>query len=108
MGETFVAEQCWDWRIFEASQNELSETETELFARHAPISSEDVIDLHCKLAGVESLRQLAETVTTPENVSSSEKAETAKKSVTETKTGVKKSAEPNPKKTPRSEDGNAR
>lgn len=113
MGETFVAESCWDWRIFEASRDELSESETELFSSRAPISSEDVIDLHRKLVTIESLRQFVEADVTTEKIAHPDKAETSKKPAAETKSseskaGIKKSAEPNPKKTPRPDDGNSR
>jgi DNA-directed RNA polymerase subunit RPC12/RpoP len=111
MGETFVAESCWDWRIFEAARNELSESETELFSQRAPISSEDVIDLHQQLITIESLRQFATETAATENFSLSDKTEPAKKPAapsSDGKSGIKKSAEPNPKKSPRSEDGNPR
>ncbi len=111
MGETFVAESCWDWRIFEAARNELSDSETELFSSRAPISSEDVIDLHLELTTLESLRQLVTETETAEITSPSDKTETAKKSATpssESKAGIKKSAEQTPKKSPRPEDGNPR
>lgn len=52
MGETFVAEHRWDWRIFEASQNELSESEVELFSTQAPISAEDLLDFHRELESI--------------------------------------------------------
>lgn len=106
MGETFVAESCWDWRIFEAARNELSDSETELFSNCAPISSEDVIDLHLKLVTIESLRQLVEIETTTETNSlpgnTESGTESGKKPAAaqpgDSKTGIKKSAEQNPKK----------
>ena len=46
VGETFVAENRWDWRIFEAAQNEMSEAERDAFADQSPITSEDLLDFH--------------------------------------------------------------
>jgi DNA-directed RNA polymerase subunit RPC12/RpoP len=111
MGETFVPESSWDWRIFEAARNELSESETELFSQRAPISSEDVIDLHRQLITIESLRQFATETAPPENISPSNKTEISRKAATQNsdnKSGIKKSAEQNPRKSPRPEDGNPR
>lgn len=58
MGETFVAENRWDWRIFEAKRNELSDSESELFSDQAPISSEELLDFHRQLATVATPRDL--------------------------------------------------
>ena len=46
VGETFVAENRWDWRIFETAQNEMSEAERDAFADQSPITSEDLLDFH--------------------------------------------------------------
>lgn len=114
MGETFVAEHRWDWRIFEAARHEFSETESELFSSRAPISSEDVIDLHQQLLALNNLRQLAAETDTSEKPSPLTKTEVLKKlsgeskPATEGKSGIKKSAEPNPKKSHRPDDGNTR
>ena len=58
VGETFVAENRWDWRIFEASPNEMSEAERDAFADQSPISSEDLIDFHRLLQNFSSPSQL--------------------------------------------------
>lgn len=111
MGETFVPESSWDWRIFEASRNELSETEAELFSSRAPISSEDVIDLHRELITLESLRQFVAKTAATEKISPADKTENIKKPAVQSsdnKAGIKKSADQNPKKSPRPEDGNPR
>lgn len=68
MGETFVAEHRWDWRMFEESQNELTESETELFSGQAPISSEELLDFHRQLTTIETPQELSScgTVAQPE------------------------------------------
>lgn len=62
MGEAFVAEHRWDWRMFEESKNELSESETEIFSGQAPISSEELLDFHRQLAAIESPQELTSQV----------------------------------------------
>lgn len=64
MGEAFVAEHRWDWRMFEESKNELSESETELFSGQAPISSEELLDFHRQLAAIESPQEFSAQITT--------------------------------------------
>ncbi len=59
MGEAFVAEHRWDWRMFEESKNELSESETELFSGQAPISSEELLDFHRQLAEIQTPQELS-------------------------------------------------
>jgi len=59
VGETFVAENRWDWRIFETPQNEMSESEIDSFADKTPISSEDLLDFHCLLENVSTAADLA-------------------------------------------------
>jgi DNA-directed RNA polymerase subunit RPC12/RpoP len=59
VGETFVAENRWDWRIFEAPQTEMSEAEADAFADKSPISSEDLLDFHCLLEDVSTAEELA-------------------------------------------------
>lgn len=59
VGETFVAENRWDWRIFEAPQSEMSESEMDAFADKTPISSEDLLDFHCLLESVSTTKELA-------------------------------------------------
>lgn len=68
MGETFVAEHRWDWRIFEAPQSELSESETELFSSQSPISSEDLLDFHRLLDTIGTTRDLAQEERAGESV----------------------------------------
>src|SRR5690606_19041268 len=60
MGETFVAEHRWDWRIFEAPRNELSESETERFSDQSPISAEELLDFHRHLTAIGTTRELAQ------------------------------------------------
>lgn len=59
MGEAFVAEHRWDWRMFEESKNEFSESETELFSGQAPISSEELLDFHRQLAEIQTPQELS-------------------------------------------------
>lgn len=61
VGETFVAENRWDWRIFEVPQNEMSESELEAFADQRPISSEDLLDFHRLLSKISTTTDLAAT-----------------------------------------------
>lgn len=63
LGETFVAESRWDWRIFEAARNEMSEAETEVFSDQAPISAEEILAFHCQLAEVEQASDLGKSET---------------------------------------------
>lgn len=69
IGEAFVPEYRWDWRIFQASRHELSLKEEEYFADLAPISAEDVIDFHCRLSAIDLIRQLSEHKTSGHNSS---------------------------------------
>jgi DNA-directed RNA polymerase subunit RPC12/RpoP len=59
LGETFVAESRWDWRIFEASRSELSEAESESFASQSPISEDEVLAFHQQLEAIEQTWDLA-------------------------------------------------
>ena len=65
LGETFVAESRWDWRIFEAARGEMSETECEAFAGQAPISAEDILVFHYQLQLIEQTTELVEPATSP-------------------------------------------
>jgi DNA-directed RNA polymerase subunit RPC12/RpoP len=58
LGETFVAESRWDWRIFEASRTEMSEAESEVFSEQAPISAEEILNFHCQLAEIDKASEL--------------------------------------------------
>ena len=60
LGETFVAESRWDWRIFEATRNEMSEAESDSFAGQSPISTEEILAFHCQLNTIERAADLAE------------------------------------------------
>jgi hypothetical protein len=62
LGETFIAESRWDWRIFETTRTEMSEAESELFDDQAPISVEDVLAFHRQLAAIEDSGVLAENL----------------------------------------------
>jgi hypothetical protein len=46
MGETFVAENRWDWSIFEPNRNEMSERERDQFAGRAPVTVTEILDFH--------------------------------------------------------------
>ena len=59
VGETFIAENRWDWRIFEVPQNEMSESEFEAFAEQNPITSEDLLDFHLLLGKIATSSELA-------------------------------------------------
>lgn len=59
VGETFVAENRWDWRIFEAPRSEMSESELDAFAEKSPITSEDLLDFHCLLEDITTATELA-------------------------------------------------
>lgn len=59
LGETFVAESRWDWRIFEASRSELSEAETDSFAGQSPITEDDVLEFHKQLEAIDNATGLA-------------------------------------------------
>ena len=61
VGETFVAENRWDWRIFEAPQTEMSESELDAFAEQTPISSEDLLNFHRLLEKVSTTTDLVAT-----------------------------------------------
>lgn len=65
LGETFVSENRWDWRIFETSRNEMSEAESEVFADQSPISSEDILTFHRQLEAVESAGELTGEIAAP-------------------------------------------
>jgi len=58
VGETFIAENRWDWRIFEVPPGEMSEAERDAFADQSPISSEDLIDFHRLLQNFSAPSQL--------------------------------------------------
>jgi hypothetical protein len=60
LGETFVAESRWDWRIFEAARSEMSDAESETFAAQAPICAEDILAFHRQLEELESIEQAIE------------------------------------------------
>lgn len=82
VGETFVAENRWDWRIFEAPQSEMSESEMDTFADKAPITSEDLLDFHCHLESISTATELALSndqlhLKTSEEISSTESSEGA-------------------------------
>jgi DNA-directed RNA polymerase subunit RPC12/RpoP len=59
LGETFVAESRWDWRIFETTRSEMSEAEATEFDSLAPISSEEVITFHRQLAALDESTELS-------------------------------------------------
>ena len=59
VGETFIAENRWDWRIFEVPQNEMSESEFEAFAEQNPITSEDLLDFHLLRGKIATTSELA-------------------------------------------------
>ncbi len=60
VGETFIAENRWDWRIFEIPQNEMSEAEFIAFAEQSPITSEELLDFHLLLGKIATTAELAE------------------------------------------------
>jgi hypothetical protein len=74
LGETFVAESRWDWRIFETARNEMSESESDSFAGQAPISAEEILEFHHRLQSVEATADLNDSTlddeSTPGNTSS--------------------------------------
>lgn len=61
VGETFIAENRWDWRIFDVPQNEMSESELDAFAEQNPITSEDLLDFHRLLTQISTTTDLAAT-----------------------------------------------
>lgn len=64
LGETFVAENRWDWRIFEPTRSEMSEVECDSFAGQAPICAEEVLEFHHQLATIEQASELAQSTST--------------------------------------------
>jgi len=58
MGEAFVAEADWDWSIFEAPRNEMSEGERDRFLDEKVISSGDVLSFHRELKRAQNLAEL--------------------------------------------------
>ena len=61
LGETFVAESRWDWRIFEATRTEMTETESDSFAGQAPISAEEVLEFHRMLESIDAPAKLLQS-----------------------------------------------
>ncbi len=59
MGEAFIPETQWDWSIFAAPKNEMSEAERDHFIDEATISSGDVLSFHRALEGADTLKDLA-------------------------------------------------
>lgn len=94
IGEAFVPERRWDWRIFQASRHEFSQKEEEYFADLAPISTEDVIDFHCHLSAVELICQLNQNNANENGSSQNKKADSPARAET-------KKSEADPKKDPR-------
>ena len=64
MGETFVAENRWDWSIFEPNRNEMSERERDQFAGRAPVTVTDILDFHRHL---QTLDRVEDTSPAPES-----------------------------------------
>ena len=58
LGETFVAENRWDWRIFETARTEMSEIESDTFADQSPITQDEVIEFHRQLQTINQAADL--------------------------------------------------
>ena len=58
MGESFIPESEWDWSIFEAPRNEMSEIERDQFLDRKTISTGDVLTFHRELKRALSLKDI--------------------------------------------------
>ena len=66
MGESFIPDSKWDWKVLEAQPNELSDVERDLFLDEEPISTQDIRDLHERLETVASLKELLSSAEKPD------------------------------------------
>ena len=52
MGESFIPDSKWDWKVLETQPNELNDIERDFFLDEEPISTQDILDLHANLENV--------------------------------------------------------
>lgn len=58
LGESFIPQESWDWSIFAAPRNEMSDTERDSFVGKQDISSSDVLSFHRELKRIHNLSDL--------------------------------------------------
>jgi len=58
MGEAFIPDSKWDWKVLEAQPNELNDVERDFFLDEEPISAQDILDLHDRLETLGSFTEL--------------------------------------------------
>lgn len=58
LGESFIPQETWDWSIFAAPRNEMTEVERDNFAGKQDISSSDVLSFHRDLKRISNLSDL--------------------------------------------------
>lgn len=66
MGETFVAENIWDWAMLEAESNEMTEQERDRFLDEEIVTAEDILDFHRDLETFSLSDLKAMTLETPD------------------------------------------
>lgn len=65
MGEKFLSESRWDWKMLEPERNEMNDIERDFFLDEEPLSTQDVLELHHQLEGVSIWSDLANSVKSP-------------------------------------------
>lgn len=58
LGESFIPQETWDWSIFAAPRNEMTESERDSFVGKQDISSSDVLSFHRDLKRISNLTEL--------------------------------------------------
>ena len=111
MGENFIPDSKWDWKMLEPDHNELNDIERDFFLDEEPLSTQDIVDLHNQLENVATFHDL-QTALSPdaskdENASASAERSTPSASNTNTSsTRCVRNSEPRPNEPRSSERSN--
>ena len=67
MGENFIPDHRWDWKMLEPDRNELNDIERDFFLDEEPLSTQDIVDLHNQLENVATFGDLQTTLSSDES-----------------------------------------
>lgn len=76
LGQTFVPEARWDWKLLEPARDEMSDGERDRLSDAGPISDAELLDFHLRLKSLDDLSALqGENATSPGTESKTGEAE---------------------------------
>ena len=94
MGENFIPDSKWNWKMLEPDHNELNDIERDFFLDEEPLSTQDIVDLHNQLEKVSTFGDLQTTLSSDEAKAESTSAKD-ESSTSVSATSSTRSARPN-------------